>query len=667
MLTVFEKLLFVALVLATIWNGYWGFRKVYLVIRRGQGDFDDENIAKRAWQAFWEWVTLRPTWKTRPFSSIFHAMIAWGFMFYFLVNFGDVVQGYFPIRFLGEGIIGDVYRLLADVLSVAVIVGMLYFLIRRFVFDSPVLKFRDNVKLLDKVRMGGTHKDSLIVGLFILFHVGFRFLGESFQIALEDHGDAWQPFASAVSALWAGFSTPTLVFWEHAAWWIALGLILAFIPYFPYTKHFHLIMAGVNFLVQPRRSALGTLEPIDFEDESIEQFGVARLEDLSWKHILDPYACIMCNRCQDACPAYTTGKELSPSALEVNKRYYINAHINELADGQPSQDRLLDFAISESAVWACTSCGACIEVCPVGNEPMFDILYMRRDQVLMESNFPDELQTAFTGMERTGNPWKMSAADRMAWAEGLDIPTIDENPDPDILWWVGCAPAYDIRAQATAKALAKVMKAAGVNFAVLGERESCTGDSARRAGNEYLFFEMASQNIETLNEVQPKRIVTTCPHCMHTIANEYPQYGGHYEVIHHTQLLNELIAAGKIAPKLDGTSQLTFHDPCYLGRHQGEFDAPRDVLRQSGGALTEMERSRNLSFCCGAGGAQMWKEEEHGLEAVNMNRYNEAVNTGADAIAVGCPFCLTMLTDASKQADKALPVKDIVEIVAEAL
>lgn len=667
MLTVFEKLLFAALVLAAIWNGYWGFRKVYLVILRGQGDFDDDNIIPRATNALLTWLTLRPTWKTRPISSIFHAMIAWGFTFYFLVNFGDILQGYFPITFLGKGVIGNIYRLLADVFSVSVIIGMLYFLIRRFIFDSPVLKFRENVKLLDKVRRGGTQTDSLIVGLFILFHVGFRFLGESFGLALEKHTDPFQPFASSVSALWMGLSPSTLIFWQHAAWWIALCLILAFIPYFPYTKHFHLIMAGVNFLVKPQRLSMGVLEPIDFEDETLEQFGVAKLEDLPWKHILDPYACIMCNRCQDVCPAYTTGKELSPSALEVNKRYYINEHINELASGTPSEQNLLDFAISESAVWACTSCGACIEVCPVGNEPMFDIMYMRRNQVLMESDFPDELQIAFTGMERTGNPWKMSAADRMAWAEGLDIPTIEDNPNPDILWWVGCAPAYDMRAQATAKALAKVMKAAGVNFAVLGERESCCGDSARRAGNEYLFFEMATQNIEILNEVKPKRIVTTCPHGFHTLGKEYGQYGGKYEVIHHSELLKELIAADKIPSLPKDHATVTFHDPCYLGRHNGIYEAPRDVLHLVVDDLVEMERNHNLSFCCGAGGAQMWKEEEHGLKAVNMDRYEEALETGAETIAVGCPFCLTMLTDAAKQSEKQVPVKDIVELIAEAL
>ncbi len=668
MLTLVEKFLFIALVLAATWNGYWAFKKVVEVIQRGSGEVDDENIAKRVWDAFWSWAILIPTWKTRRISDIFHAMVAWGFIFYFLVNLGDVLQGLFPITFLGNGAIGNIYRFLADWLSVAVIVGMIFFLVRRFIARDKALTIRDDVKLMDKVKEGGIRRDSLIVGLFILAHVGFRFLGESFTIALEGgHYDMWQPWASTVNMLWAGMSESSLIIAQHACWWIAIGLILIFIPYFPKTKHFHLIMSGVNFLTKPERTSLGTLQPIDFEDESIEQFGVARLEDLSWKHIVDPYACIMCNRCQDVCPAYTTGKELSPSALEINKRYYINAHTDALASGAESEQTLLDYAISKPALWACTACAACIDICPVGNEPMFDILYMRRDQVLMESDFPEELQTAYTGMERTGNPWKMSAADRMAWAEGLDVPTVAENPDPDILWWVGCAPAYDMRAQATAKAFAKVLNAAGVNFAVLGELESCTGDSARRSGNEYLFFEMASQNIETLNEVNPKRIVTTCPHCLHSLGKEYYQYGGDYNVIHHTELIEELLRDGKLGNRPEERWDITFHDPCYLGRINGEFEAPRFALEYMGGDVTEMENNHSKSFCCGAGGGQMWKEEEHGTAAVNMTRYQEAAATGCSTIAVGCPFCLTMLTDASKEADEGVQVKDVAELVAERL
>jgi len=671
MLTWIEKILFIIALGASIYYSYVGFRKVYLVIRRGKGEpFKTGNVIGRAARSFVEWLFMIPIWKTRKSSDVFHAMIAWGFTFYFLVNVGDIFYGLTGIPFMGEGGIGNAYRFLADIFTVSVLVGMIYFLVRRFIFHSKVLTFRDNIKLNEKVVKGSVHRDSLIVGVFILLHVGFRWLGESFVIA-QHGGDFGQPFGNALSQLWIGMSPSAQAVGAHIGWWVAIGLILAFIPYFPYTKHFHLIMAALNFFTKPERTSLGTLDPEDFEDETIEEFGVAKLEDLPWTHLVDAYSCIMCNRCQDVCPAYTTGKELSPSALEVNKRYYINQHLDELAAGEESEFKLLDITMTESALWACTACGACVDICPVGNEPMFDIMYMRRNEVLMEDNFPKELKLAYRGMERNGNPWNMSSSERMVWAEGLDVPvpTVDENPDFDVLWWVGCAPSYDPRAQDTAKAFAKVLNAAGVNFAVLGEMESCTGDSARRSGNEYLFFEMASANIETLDEVAPKRIVTTCPHCLQTLGKEYEQYGGHYEVIHHTQLLTELTAEKKISVAAGGKDDIvTFHDPCYLGRHNGIYDAPRDTLDFVVSETVEMENSRNLSFCCGAGGAQMWKEEEHGTQAVNMKRYEEAVETGASCIAVGCPFCLTMLTDASKEAgEDGLEVKDIAELVAETL
>ena len=676
MLTWPEKILFAFAVAAALYFGYRNFKKVYLVIRRGAGEpVPQAEMWDRAKQALLTWLTIRPIWKTRETASVFHAMIAWGFVFYFLVNVGDVIEGYFDIHFLGTGFISVIYRFLADLFSMSVLLGILYFLWRRFVLADPALDYRENVKLVDKVRAGGIRNDSLIVALFILFHVGFRLIGESFKVA-QQGGDLNQPFATGISAMWSGWGAGALTLGHHVSWWIALGLILAFIPYFPYTKHFHLIMSAVNYFAKPKRTALGALDAINFDDESIEQFGAAKLEELPWTHLADAYACIMCNRCQEVCPAYVTGKELSPAALEVNKRYYINAHVDQLAAGEPSALNLLDFAISDSAVWACTTCGACVDICPVGNEPMFDILYLRRNQVLMEDSFPKELNGAFRGMERNGNPWNQRAGDRLAWAEGLNVPTIDENPHADILWWVGCAPSYDPRAQQTAQAFAKVLNAAGVNFAVLADRESCTGDAARRAGNEYLFFEMAKANVETLNEVQPKRIVATCPHCLHTLGKEYGELGGHYDVIHHTQLISELVAARKLDYRLlpgsrSGDDKVTLHDPCYLGRHNNIVAAPRTALKEANIELIEMPRHGKQSFCCGAGGAQMWKEEEHGAgehaEAVNVNRYREAAATGAKTVAVGCPFCLTMLTDAARTADEGVQVKDIVEIIAERL
>lgn len=685
MLTLIEKILFGLAVVAALYFAYLGFAKVYRVVMRGEGAKPTFGfMLRRLWQAAVKWIATLPAWRTRKLSTLFHFMISLGFVFYFLVNFGDVLEGLLPITFLGEdNTLSNLYRLAADLFTVSVLVGMVYFLLRRFVFDSPRLKYRENVKLIEPVARGAIRRDSLIVGLFILIHVGSRFLGEAFQLAVDRAeglpDDRWQPFGTALSRAFDSMSHGSLVVGEHIFWWLALGTILAFLPYFPYTKHFHLIMSGVNFLTKPRRTSLGELPPISFEDESVEEFGVAKLEELPWTHLVDAYACIMCNRCQDACPAYTTGKELSPAALEVNKRYYLNGNLGKMASGAESEFRLLDFAISESAVWACTACGACVHVCPVGNEPMFDIMHIRRRQMLTENEFPAELKQAYRGMERNGNPWNLSNRDRMKWAAGLDIPTIDDNPDFDTLWWVGCAPSYDPRAQETARAFAKILNAAGANYAILGDAESCTGDTARRSGNEYLFYEMAKGNIETLDEAglntgkangsRPKRIVTTCPHCMHTLGKEYGQFGGHYTVIHHTQLLSELTAAGKISVRRgEGDfDKITFHDPCYLGRHNGITEEPRALLRQTDSFVLEMPRHGKQSFCCGAGGAQMWKEEEHGTEKVNEARYKEAAATGAHTIAVGCPFCLTMMNDAAKGAGEGIQVKDVAEIIAERL
>ncbi len=668
MLTSIEKILFAVVLLASLYLTYITFSRMIKIVRHGQGQLKFDDLPRRIITGLMAFINQGQIIRHRRLTSLFHFFIAWGFLYYLLVNAVDVVEGYLPgFRFLGHGVPGGLYRLLADVFSMAVLVGMIFFLIRRFVAKVPVLTYHDNVKLHPKA-WPGIPTDSLIVGGFILFHVGFRFLGTSFLVALAGP-DVWQPFASLVANLWRGLSSTSIAVGWHASWWLALGLILAFLPYFPYSKHAHLFIGPFNFMTRPRRQSPGALEAIDFDDESIEQFGVARLTDLSQTHLVDAFACIMCNRCQDACPAYVTGKELSPAALEINKRYYIRENMKQLAAGEDPLP-LLDYAISQSAVWACTSCGACVEVCPVGNEPMFDILAMRQDQVLMNGLFPNALKGAFTGMERNANPWQM-AEDRLAWARSLDfpVPLVEQNPDFEVLYWVGCAGAFDPNAQAIARAIATLLHAAGVNFAVLGNNETCTGDVARRAGNENLFFEMARMNIETLNAIgaDKKKIVTGCPHCLHTLGREYTAFGADYTVLHHTQLIAELIGQGRL--KLNGNSleKVTFHDPCYLGRHNGEYDAPRQLLAQAGVTLLEMSRTKSDSFCCGAGGAQVWKEEEAGTEAVSVNRYAEAQGSGAQTIAVGCPFCVRMLNDANAAAGAPMKVKDVAEVVVEAV
>ena len=409
---------------------------------------------------------------------------------------------------------------------------------------------------------------------------------------------------------------------------------------------------------------MGELNPLDFEDESVEQFGASTLKDLGWEQIMDAYACIMCYRCQEVCPAYHTGKVLSPAALEINKQYALYL-VGTGTESPLPETPLLEFAIPEEAAWPCTACGACIDICPVGNEPMRDILDIRRSLVLIDNNFPEQWQTSFRGMERNMNPWNIPPTERLKWAEGLNVPTIVENPNPEYLWWVGCAPATDTRAQKTTRTFAKILNRAGINYAVLGEMETCTGDSARRAGNEYLFFELATANIEMFNEIKPRKILTTCPHCLHTIMNEYPALGGQYEVVHHSQLISELLLNGQLKLHGDAAGEsITFHDPCYLGRQNGIIHDPRLIIQHTGAHLFEMPQHGKKSFCCGAGGAQLWKEEEQGELALNIARFEEAQNTGAKKLALGCPFCMLMLNDASKEVKSDIEVLDIAEIVA---
>jgi Fe-S oxidoreductase len=678
MLTLVEKILFIAAAALSVGLTLRSAERIRRVIRRGSGRFSLRGVLGRLIPTFVNTVFQRITFKTRLGPGAAHLVVVWGFTYYLLVNVGDVLQGLLPgFVFMGRAWVGGAYHLGADLLSVAILIGTGTLVIRRLLFGPRIFGFLESTPVEAQVRPG-VFRDSMIVASFILLHVGWRFLGESFTLAHEGP-DPWQPLASQVSRLWSWASPASLEVMVHVSFWLAIGLVLLFLPYFARSKHIHIFFAPLNFLLKPvavsrvgseprpHWEKIALLGPIDFEDESLTQYGAQRVEQLPWPQVMDAYACIMCNRCQDVCPAHLTGKALSPSALEINKRYFINENAADLAAGKESPKTLLEFAVSEEALWACTTCNACVEICPVGNQPMLDLLQMRRHQVLMENAFPEQLQVAFRGMERQGNPWGLAPEHRLDWGRDLDLPTVATHPRAEILWWVGCAPATDARAQKVARDFVRILRAAGVDFAVLGERERCTGDSARRAGNEYLFSQLAQVNVQTLNAVQPRRIVTTCPHCMNTLANEYPAFGGSYAVIHHTQLINELVGAGRLTLEPQAMEAVAFHDPCYLGRHNGVFEAPRGALRQAGAQLRELPRSRSNSFCCGAGGAQMWKEEEHGSERVNNTRYAEVRASGAKTLAVGCPFCMVMLSDAARAAGDPVPVRDVAEVVAAAL
>jgi Fe-S oxidoreductase len=685
MLPLPHKIAFLLFALIALAYGLEAFYRLYLRIRRGTPDLEPRfnNLPRRVWYALITTLNQQRTFKKRPVIGLFHSFIFYGFLFYGLVNLVDAVEGYLPISVSSANPLGATYNLLADILSFLVLLGVIALVIRRFALPSRRdFSFNTRILLHKDVQHSKVTRDSLIVSAFILFHVGSRAVGAGARIAAEGP-DKLQPFATTLSHL---FTPANAEAFRIFGFWGALGSVLAFLAYFPYTKHIHIFGAPAKYLVA-REPTSGVLPPVtlnleaDNEAEAETQtIGANKLEDLTWPRLLDAYACIQCNRCQDVCPATATGKSLSPAALEINKRM----ELNDLAAQQspfaftpapfekntPSPHPLLQFALSPEAAWACTTCGACMEVCPTQNEQMLDIIDIRRNQVMIEGEFPSQLQSAFRGMERAQNPWGINHEQRLAWADGLNVKTTDENPTPDVLYWVGCAASYDPQAQKTARAFVELLNHAEVNFAVLGKKECCTGDSARRAGNEYLYRQLADKNVSTLNTVQPKLIVASCPHCMNSIGHEYKQIGGDYKVLHHTEYLETLVANKKLTPT-PSEATITYHDPCYLGRHNGVYDAPRNLLNILSNTTPELPRTRENSFCCGAGGAQFWKEEEPGDERISDNRFREVQQTLASApgekvLAVGCPFCKSMLGSTPSKADSEdIAIKDVAELLLE--
>ena len=588
----------------------------------------------------------------RLLPGLMHAAIFWGFLVLLptiLAAMIGIVDEHATLPWLGEQ---GWYALMVDVFAFLVLVGVITgFVIR---------------KVQRPERFVGSHLgEADVILLWIAGIVVTLFLWHASRIALglNEYPAAWVPISSWLAHSLDGALSPTV---ERAAVWAHVLLILSFLVYLPYSKHLHIFLAAVNVFFG-RTKSRGRLEPVDFEVPAEEvRFGAATVTDLSWKQMVDTLSCTECGRCQDVCPAYNTGKELSPKLLIMALRDRLLADgPKALAAPGAKLQPLVPNAVTDNVVWDCVTCGACVRECPVGIEHIDHIVDLRRNLVMVESRFPEEAGSMLRDIDRASNPWGRSQGDRAQWAQGLDVRVLQpgEAP-PDVLFWVGCAPSFDERAKKSAISTAKLLKEAGVDFAILGPREACTGDPARRMGDEYTFQKQAQQNVATLNEAKVTKIITTCPHCFNTIGSEYADFGGRYEVIHHTKFLAGLVREGKLKT-LAGDRKITYHDSCYLARHNDVIDEPRELVAASGQAV-EMPRNRERTFCCGAGGARMFMEEKRG-RPINEERVREAAGTGADTLAVGCPFCTVMLDDGVRETGAKLQVIDLATLLSEAV
>jgi Fe-S oxidoreductase len=472
----------------------------------------------------------------------------------------------------------------------------------------------------------------------------------------------WPAHASFLSN-WVSSAVPAPGVFERLFVWAHVVVILTFLAYLPHSKHLHIATAGLNVYFSRTRRR-GRLEPLRFDlpDDEI-RFGAGTIGELTWKEMVDSFSCTECGRCQDVCPAYATGKQLSPKLLIMGIRDQVFAEGANLLEGGELSP-IAGNGVPEEMIWDCVTCGACVHECPVSIEHVDHIVDLRRDLVMMQASFPQEAETMLRDVERVGNPWGKPQGDRASWAEDLGVRVLAEGEDPpEVLYWVGCAAAYDERARVAAESTAKLLQKAGVDFAILGAREACTGDPARRMGNEYVFQQYAEQNIATLDDARVTKIVASCPHCLNSLGNEYPDFGGRYEVMHHTQLLAELVRDGKLQPKA-GEGEITYHDSCYLARHNDVRDEPRELVASVGKPI-EMSRNRERTFCCGAGGAHMWMEERG--TPINEERVREASETGAETLAVACPFCTVMLDDGVRSMGKQLRVVDVSTLLVESM
>ena len=607
--------------------------------------------------------------------GLMHFFIFWGFLILFTTiveGFGAVYQEDFHIPLIGRW---EELGALQDFFIVAVIAGILTaFAIRRLQHPG---------------RFRGSHSKEAEYILWAILGIMVTILltrGAQISLGLFPYEVRWTPASDAAASLIEPFSLEVREAVDRVfLWWHSL-IILGFLVYITYSKHLHIVTSTFNVLFTSERPK-GALKPMHIDMEAMteeDRFGAGVITDLSWKQLLDGMTCTECGRCQSQCPAWNTGKPLSPKLLIMDIRDALfeqgpallraqkNGEAGHVLEGLPP---LNPEVVEDEVIWDCTTCGACVQACPVNIEHIDAIVDMRRNLVMTESRFPREMQSALQNMETTGNPWGQPPAARLDWTKGtskqepLEIPHISENPDADVLLWVGCAGAFDDRNKKVTYDLAKLLQLAGVNFAILGGDESCTGDPARRMGAEYIYQMLAEQNIEVLNGHKVKTIITACPHCFNTLFNEYPQFGGVFEVVHHTEYLARLVNEGRLRPKGEMAATVTYHDPCYNARHNDVWRGAREVIESiPGTSYEELHRHGHSTFCCGAGGGRMWMEERMGKK-MNMERTDEALASASETLAVGCPYCNIMLSDGiqERHADEQMAVRDVAQLLLESV
>lgn len=644
----------------------YGLYRRYILLRLGQPEnrFDrpGERIRGLIIDVLGQKRVLRE-W----FAGIMHFMIFWGFLLLAVGTTVVFVEADLKIPVMRGPFYLYFQSLALDIVGVLVIAGVCIALYRRW-RPRPGRPASRPVDWL------------ILVLLLVILVTGYVLEGLRIN-GTQDPWALWSPVGLAVGNLFtaAGVSMATQLWLHRFTWWLHMLLAFGFIGAVAYSRYIHLLACPVNTYfrsLEPR----GTVKPLDFEDESVNTYGVARIEQFTWKQLLDLLACTECGRCQDNCPAHLSGKPLSPERLTQNLKNHlltagpallVRSRQKGAGGEEPDEEgTLVGSVVKEEEVWACTTCLACEVQCPLYVEHTGKTIDLRRNLVLMESRFPSEATGVFRNMENNGNPWGIGWASRADWAGDLGVRLLSDGEPVDLLYWAGCAGSFDDRNRKVATALVRIMQGAGIDFGILGTEEKCCGDSARRMGNEYLFQTLAAENIERMNGYGVKKVVTHCPHCYNTLKKDYPQLGGRFEVLHHTELIWDLIRQGRVAPGKGGVQGLkaTYHDSCYLGRHNDIYDVPRRILGSVPGLqVAEMTRTMDKSFCCGAGGGRMWLEETIG-QRINEMRTDQALEAGVQAIATACPFCLTMFEDGLKARDRVdVQVMDVAELVARYL